>query len=349
MNETMAREQFHTAAAAADDGIRGALGALLNQGVSEAAREVAEAARRTERTVAASSSTLSAPAAAAFRRAAATEASMGGVVVAVTADGSTTWTQRGTDEVGDGRLCRWTSVRGRSEDGTREWEERWWETSDRFGYRELGAAKEGRETSGAVWSETWTEALDEGQGGLTAVQRSADKRGRDAEGSEWHERWNEYYEDGGLVDKSADKWARLPPGHHPAPGHGSYWHERWGERYEADGGEITKWTDRWAEREAEGTAWGDKWEERHNANSAGGGRKVGETWKHYPGGQWQQWWGEESVEGGVRKHGHNADGHSWDSTEHGSMWVSGPHFNFDMALAHSKKLLDVKLRHKLDN
>ena len=100
------------------------------------------------------------------------------------------------------------------------------------------------------------------------------------------------------MDKSADKWARLPPGHHPAPGHGSYWHERWGERYEADGGEITKWTDRWAEREAEGTAWGDKWEERHNANSAGGGRKVGETWKHYPGGQWQQWWGEESVEGG---------------------------------------------------
>ena len=81
-------------------------------------------------------------------------------------------------------------------------------------------------------------------------------------------------------------------------------------------------------------------------SSGGAGRGAGQRLR---GRQWQQWWGEESVEGGVRKHGHNADGHSWDSTEHGSMWVSGPHFNFDMALAHSKKLLDVKLRHKLDN
>eukprot|EP00793_Prasinoderma_coloniale_P003447 PRCOL_00006683-RA len=263
-------------------------------------------------------------------------------VCAKTADGTTTWTSRGTEDVGDGRLRRWTRVRGAAADGSTEWEERWWETSDRFGYRELGAAKEGRDSKGTVWAESWTEAIDEAAGGLTAVQRSADKRGADADGAEWHERWGEYYEDGGVADKWADKWSKVAPGAYVAPGHGSYWHERWGERYET-GGEILKWTDRWAERQAEGSSWGDKWEENHAAG--GGGWKRGETWKKWAdGGQWVQQWAEESAFGGVRKYGGNSDGHNWDSFEDGALWVSGNHFNYDMALSHSPYLLSVKLR-----
>ena len=57
-----------------------------------------------------------------------------------------------------------------------------------------------------------------------------------------------------------------------------------------------------------------------------------------------QQWAEESAFGGVRKYGGNSDGHNWDSFEDGALWVSGNHFNYDMALSHSPYLLSVKLR-----
>ena len=37
----------------------------------------------------------------------------------------------------------WTVIRGASADGAVEWEEKFWETSDAFTYRELGAVKSG--------------------------------------------------------------------------------------------------------------------------------------------------------------------------------------------------------------
>lgn len=40
-----------------------------------------------------------------------------------------------------------------------QWEECWWQASNRYGLRELGAFKKGTAESGAAWVEEWKEVL----------------------------------------------------------------------------------------------------------------------------------------------------------------------------------------------
>jgi len=60
--------------------------------------------------------------------------------------------ESGEVELDDGKLVRWTAVKARSADGELAWQEKWWETSDAWGYRELGAEKSGRGSNGSEWS-----------------------------------------------------------------------------------------------------------------------------------------------------------------------------------------------------
>lgn len=91
----------------------------------------------------------------------------------------------------NGRLCRWWTFRGVSADGATEWEEKTWETSDAYNYKEIGAEKSGRDSLGRVWREAWTEHHDMDAAGLRHIWRSADKWAKAADGSQWHEKWNE--------------------------------------------------------------------------------------------------------------------------------------------------------------
>ena len=59
----------------------------------------------------------------------------------------------------DGKLVRWTVVKGQSADGKLVWQEKWWETSDAWGYRELGAEKSGKRSDGSEWSQ-WYEIAE---------------------------------------------------------------------------------------------------------------------------------------------------------------------------------------------
>ena len=90
-------------------------------------------------------------------------------------DGSRWWREAGSEEVGDGRLRRWVCMRGLSQDREVEWEQRWWETSDAVGYRELGAEKSGRDREGNVWRECWIESLTKHNDACAVIERCADK------------------------------------------------------------------------------------------------------------------------------------------------------------------------------
>jgi hypothetical protein len=54
-----------------------------------------------------------------------------------------------------------------------EWEEKYWEASDAWGYRELGALKSGRDSAGATWREQWMESFQQDQASaVSRVQRT---------------------------------------------------------------------------------------------------------------------------------------------------------------------------------
>lgn len=78
-----------------------------------------------------------------------------------------------------------------SADGGTEWEEKTWETSDAFNFKQIGAEKSGRDSLGRVWREAWTETHDMDALGLRHIVRSADKWSKGADASQWHEKWNE--------------------------------------------------------------------------------------------------------------------------------------------------------------
>ena len=77
----------------------------------------------------------------------------------VTADGTRWWRETGVERRPDGVICRWTMTRGVSADQTIEWQEKFWEASDDFGYKELGSEKSGRDATGNVWREYWRESM----------------------------------------------------------------------------------------------------------------------------------------------------------------------------------------------
>lgn len=77
----------------------------------------------------------------------------------VNTDGSRWWKETGIEQRPDGVICRWTMSRGISSDQVTEWQEKYWEASDEFGYKELGSEKSGRDATGSVWREFWRESM----------------------------------------------------------------------------------------------------------------------------------------------------------------------------------------------
>ncbi|CAI7837672.1 unnamed protein product [Closterium sp. NIES-53] len=202
----------------------------------------------------------------------------------VAADGSRWWKESGTEVREGGEVCDWTVVRGVSADGSVEWEEKWWEASDEFDFKELGAEKSGRDANGAVWRETWREATwQDSKTGLMHIEKTADKWGQNGEGGEWHEKWWEHYDATGRAEKWADKWSKIDMYTPLYDGHAHTWHERWGEEYDGRGA-ASKRCDKWAKRFEGHNGFGNqlwaKWDEKFNRDKTG--YRQGETW-----------WGEE--------------------------------------------------------
>lgn len=193
---------------------------------------------------------------------------------------------RGARKQENGRLCRWWIFRGVSADGGTEWEEKTWETSDAFSYKEIGAEKSGRDSLGRVWREAWTERHDLDAAGVRHIWRSADKWAKAADQSQWHEKWNESFGADGRTERDAYKWGCLPPNETPQDGHAARWCEKWGEKWDG-AGFASKWADKWGERDSrEGGGqyrkWGDKWSQEFRD---GKGHRWGETWGDDPDGR----------------------------------------------------------------
>ncbi|KAK3012622.1 hypothetical protein RJ639_009892 [Escallonia herrerae] len=257
-------------------------------------------------------------------------------------DGSRWWKETGTEIRADGVVCRWTLTRGVSADKAVEWEEKYWEASDEFDYKELGSEKSGRDATGNVWREFWKESMYQNNG-CVHLEKTADKWGKNGLGGEWHEKWWENY-GAGQAEKWAHKWCSIDPNTQLEAGHAHVWHERWGEKYDGQGG-STKYTDKWAERsEGDGwTKWGDKWDEHFNPE--GQGVKQGETWwKGKYGERWNRTWGEgHNGSGWVHKYGKSSCGEHWDTHVKQDTWYERyPHYGFYHCFENSTQLRAVK-------
>ena len=273
-------------------------------------------------------------------------------------NGSRWWRESGEEELEGGKLCRWTLVRGASADGSVEWEEKWWETSDAFNYRELGAIKSGRDAKGNVWQESWREQVthDTTTGFSNAskhIMREANKWGAQADGAEWHEVWDENYWGDGQVKRTCTKKGAIANGATPDDGHGNRWTHKWGEEWDGHGG-CVKWTDSFADRDqsedgGSGRAGGEKWEDRWGgyAHNGSAGNRNGSTWDDRDGHKFEKTWGEEHWhDGRVHKWGATTDGSDgWDTWEDSAgWWERAPSFGWDEAVSHSPQLLNVPLR-----
>ncbi|KAL0457130.1 UNVERIFIED_CONTAM: hypothetical protein Slati_1052200 [Sesamum latifolium] len=256
----------------------------------------------------------------------------------VNPDGSRWWKEIGVERRPDGVLCKWVLTRGVSADKTIEWENKYWEAADEFGYKELGSEKSGRDAVGNVWREFWRESMMQHEG-LMHFEKTADKWGKNIQGDEWHEKWWEHYDASGRAEKWAHKWCSIDPNSPVEDGHAHM-----GEKYDGQGG-STKYTDKWAERfEGDGWAkWGDKWDEHFDPN--GHGVKQGETWwegKH--GDRWNRTWGEgHNGTGWVHKYGKSSSGEHWDSHVQEETWYERfPHFGFFHCFENSVQLRLVR-------
>ncbi|CAI0465709.1 unnamed protein product [Linum tenue] len=261
----------------------------------------------------------------------------------VNPDGSRWWKQVGAERRPDGVICRWTMSRGVSADQETEWQEKFWEASDDFGYKELGSEKSGRDANGSVWREHWRESMWQ-DAGLVHLEKTADKWGKNGQGDEWQEQWWEHYDASNKAEKWAHKWCSIDPTTPLDAGHAHVWHEKWGEKYDGHGGSA-KYTDKWAERwEGDGWAkWGDKWDEDFSTN--GHGVKQGETWwagKY--GDRWNRTWGEQhNGTGWIHKYGQSSCGEHWDTHIPQDTWYERfPHFGFYHCFDHSTHLQQVK-------
>ncbi|KAJ1276052.1 hypothetical protein BS78_05G184600 [Paspalum vaginatum] len=260
-------------------------------------------------------------------------------------DGSMWWKETGVEQRPDGVVCKWTVIRGVSADGAVEWEDKYWEASDRFDHKELGSEKSGRDAAGNVWREYWKESMwQDYTCGVMHMEKTADKWGQNGKGEQWQEQWFEHYDSTGKTEKWADKWCSLDPNTPLDVGHAHVWHERWGEKYDGFGG-STKYTDKWAERsEGDGwSKWGDKWDEHFDQN--GHGTKQGETWwagKY--GDRWNRTWGEQhNGSGWVHKYGRSSSGEHWDTHVPQETWYERyPHFGFYHCFENSVQLRSVR-------
>ncbi|KAK7845859.1 protein LIKE EARLY STARVATION, chloroplastic [Quercus suber] len=261
----------------------------------------------------------------------------------VNPDGSRWWKETGIERRPDGVICRWTMTRGVSADQVVEWQEKFWEAADEFGYKELGSEKSGRDATGNVWREYWRESMRQ-EHGLVHLEKTADKWGKNGNGDEWQEKWWEHYDASGQAEKWAHKWCSIDPNTLLEAGHAHIWHERWGEKYDGHGGSI-KYTDKWAERcEGDGwTKWGDKWDENFDLNSHG--VKQGETWwEGKYGERWNRTWGEgHNGSGWVHKYGKSSSGEHWDTHAQQDTWYERyPHYGFYHCFENSVQLREVQ-------
>ncbi|KAL3812548.1 hypothetical protein ACJIZ3_013816 [Penstemon smallii] len=261
----------------------------------------------------------------------------------VNVNGSRWWKETGIEQRPDGVLCKWTLIRGVSSDEGVEWENKYWEAADEFGYKELGSEKSGRDAVGNVWREYWRESMVQNEG-VVNIEKTADKWGKNIQGDEWQEKWWEHYGASGQVEKWAHKWCSIDPNTPVDDGHAHVWHERWGEKYDGQGG-STKYTDKWAERfEGDGWAkWGDKWDENFDPN--GHGVKQGETWwQGKYGDRWNRTWGEgHNGSGWVHKYGKSSSGEHWDTHEPQETWYERfPHYGFYHCFENSVQLREVE-------
>jgi hypothetical protein len=166
--------------------------------------------------------------------------------------GARWWREEGREHLEDGKVMTWTVIRGTSADGAVEWEEKFWETSDAFTYRELGAVKSGRDSLGQAWQESWKEIYQHDVNGTPFIHREASKWSHTPKGQCWSEGWTEDYRADGSVDRYCEKTGALEDGAAPDDGHANRWTEKWGEKWDGRGSCI-KWTDTWASRDhAEG-------------------------------------------------------------------------------------------------
>ncbi|KAG4917154.1 hypothetical protein HKD37_02G002969 [Glycine soja] len=262
--------------------------------------------------------------------------------IGVNPDGSRWWKETGIERRPDGVICRWTMTRGVSADKAIEWQEKYWEASDDFGYKELGSEKSGRDANGNIWREFWRESLCL-ENGLMSFEKTADKWGRNVNGNEWQEKWGERYNAAGQTEKWAHKWCSIDPNTPLEPGHAHVWHERWGGKYDGYGGSI-KYTDKWAERFVDGgwDKWGDKWDENFDPNA--NGVKQGESWwegRH--GDRWNRTWGEQhNGSGWIHKYGQSSSGEHWDTHAREDTWYEKfPHYGFFNCFENSVQLREV--------
>ncbi|XP_021605998.1 uncharacterized protein LOC110610396 [Manihot esculenta] len=257
-------------------------------------------------------------------------------------NGSRWWKETGIEQRPDGVICRWTMTRGTSANQDVEWQEKFWEASDEFGYKELGSEKSGRDATGNVWREFWRESMWQ-ESGLLHLEKTADKWGKNGRGDEWKEEWWEHYDASNQAEKWAHKWCTVDPTTQLEVGHAHVWHERWGEKYDGHGGTM-KYTDKWAERcEDDGwTKWGDKWDEHFDPN--GRGVKQGETWwEGQYGERWNRTWGERhNGSGWIHKYGKSSSGEHWDTHVEQETWYERfPHFGFFHCFDNSVQLREV--------
>ncbi|KAG8370288.1 hypothetical protein BUALT_Bualt14G0101400 [Buddleja alternifolia] len=140
-------------------------------------------------------------------------------------DGSRWWKETGIEKRPDGVVCKWTLTRGVSADKAIEWENKYWEAADEFGYKELGSEKSGRDAVGNVWREYWRESMMQNEG-VVHFEKTADKWGKNMQGGEWQEKWWEHYDTSGRAEKWADKWCSIDPNTPLEAGHAHVWHER---------------------------------------------------------------------------------------------------------------------------
>ena len=274
------------------------------------------------------------------------------------ANGARWWREEGKEYLEDGKVMSWTCIRGASADGSVEWEERFWETSDQYTYRELGAVKSGRDAEGQAWQESWKEIYNHDPNGIAYIHREASKWSNTETGQCWSEGWTEDYRADGTVDRYCEKTGSLADGAAPEDGHANRWTEKWGEKWDGKGGCI-KWTDTWANRDhAEGgqadapsRSWGEKWEEKwgygFNENGRSGSRQ-GSKWDEMGGGHRERTWGEEHYpDGRMHKYGNSSDGSEyWDEWQDGDggWWERNPSFGWREAIGHSPNLMNVPLQ-----
>eukprot|EP00963_Diacronema_lutheri_P009335 scaffold840_cov344-Pavlova_lutheri.AAC.52 len=260
----------------------------------------------------------------------------------VAGDGSQWKRESGVERGDHGYVRRWTRVSGQSAEGV-PFEESWWSATDSRGLKAMGADKRGGDATGRTWREAWEETLHppSAKGGVAEIEKWAHKwckPGQDlaAEAEEddqaWEESWFERHRANGGTERGAYKTGQKG---------NKAWHARWGELWDGRG-RANKWTDQWDENE-DGSKQGDKWEEDFGPD--GKGSKHGETWHAAADGtRWAKWWSEDHLgDGVVQKRGHSTSGEHWDVQEHQDTWFeSTPHFGFDLAMAHSRVLMDLK-------